>query len=407
MKKSSIMVTLLAGALVFASCDTDRDDNPVMQTPTEFTLNDIAFGETPIDLAASTSVELVAADQPAYGFPTDVTYGAQISLDQNWNDSASVYTIDGTTKNLVYNASTTEIDKGIMILGKYENDEDLNTSEPMAVYIRMSAKPTNMGDEATIYSNVKKINVYPYFMTLKPAEPDYWFLIGASIGDGKWTDTGSPETYLSLFPLSLVKGGTYDTKTGKGEFESTFYLAEGGEAKIKHYTNSWDFQWGWDGSNAVHNDGGSGNFTPTKGAGFYTIHYNSAAEEMTFTKSEKQDYPTYASIGLIGTLQGSDWDKDFEMMPATAAGANNHMWTAQVTIENEGEVFKFRANQSWDANWGYGTEDGDVNLYGFTTNGGKNIGIEPGQYTIYFNDIDGFFRVVPIGDKQKPEGATE
>lgn len=401
------MATLLVGALVFASCETDRDDNPVMQTPTEFTLNDIAFGETPIDLASSNSVELVAANQPAYGFPADVTYSAQISLDQKWGDSASVYTIDGSTKNLVYNVPAAEIDKGIMILGKYEEESALNTKDPMAVYVRMTAKPTNMGDEHTIYSNVRKINVFPYFMTLKPAEPDYWFLIGASIGDGKWTDKGDAATYLSMFPLGLVKGATYNEKTGKGEFETTFYMADGGEAKIKHYVDSWDFQWGWDGSKAVHNDGGSGNFTPTKGAGFYTIHYNSVSQEMTFTKADKQDYPAYASVSLIGTLEGSDWDKDIDMMPAKGAGENNHMWIAQVTIKNEGEVFKFRANHDWGTNWGYGAENGDVSLYGFTTNGGKNIGIEPGEYTIYFNDIDGFFRLVPIGDKHKPDGATE
>ena len=405
MKKISILATLLVGALVFASCETDRDDNPVMQSPTEFTLNNISFGETPIDLASSNTVELVAANQPDYGFPTDVTYSAQISLDQKWQDSASVYTIDGSTKNLVYNIPATEIDKGIMILGKYENAEDLNTNDPMAVYVRMSAKPTNMGSEYTIYSNVQKINVYPYFMTLKPAEPDYWFLIGANIGDGNWTNGKDGAAYLSHFPLGLIKDGTYDAKTGKGEFETTFYLAEDGEAKLKHYTDSWDFQWGWDGSKALLNDGGAGNFSPTDGAGFYTIHYNSAAETVTFTKAEKQDYPTYTSIGLIGI--GKDWDNDIEMTPAAGAGANNHLWTAQVTIEGEGEVFKFRADHSWDTSWGYGAEAGDVSLYGFSTDGGNDIGIEPGNYTIYFNDIDGFFRIVPVGDKHKPDGATE
>lgn len=403
MKKATIMAALLVGILGLASCETDRDDNPVMQMPTEFTLNDISFGETTIDLASSADVQLVAAAQPAYGFPADVTYGAQISLDQNWADSASVYTIDGSTKSLIFDVPAAEIDKGVMILGKYENAEDVKTDEPMAVYVRMTAKPTDMGAENTIYSNVKKINVYPYFMTLRPAEPDYWFLTGSCIGDGKWTFTRDARSYLSLFPMSLVKGAGYDAKTGKGDFETTFYLPDNGEAKLRYYADSWEFQWGWDGSKAVHNDGGSSNFKPDEGAGFYTIHYNSAAEEVTFTKAKKQDYPVYASIGLIGTIQGSNWEKDIEMTPATGAGANNHMWTAQVTIENKGEEFKFRANKSWDANWGYGATDGAVNLYGFATSGGKNIGIEPGTYTIYLNDIDGFFRIVPVGDKFVPK----
>lgn len=401
------MASLLAGVLFLASCETDRDDNPVMGSPKEFVLNEIAFGETPVALASSQSIELVAANQPAYGFPTDVTYGAQMSLNQKWEDSASVYTIDLTTKSLRYEATATEIDRGIMLLGNYTDASQLDPNKMLTVYLRMTARPTNMGTEHTIYSNVQKLNVYPYFMSLKAAEPDYWFLVGGSIGDGKWTNSGDASAYLSLFPLGLIKDGTYDAKTGKGEFETTLYLSETGSIKLKHYADSWDFQWGWGDGKGVHNDGGSSDYKPADGPGFYTVHYNSAKEDLTITKAEKQEYPTFTTVGIIGTIGDSDWKNDIEMSPAAGAGANNHLWTAQVSVGAEGAVFKFRANNDWGTNWGFGANDGDVNLYGFTTNGGKNIGIAAGEYTIYFNDIDGFFRIVPVGDKHKAKDATE
>ena len=83
------------------------------------------------------------------------------------------------------------------------------------------------------------------------------------------------------------------------------------------------------------------------------------------------------------------------MTPAKNQGTHNHMWTAQLTVTST-TAFKFRANHAWDTSWGYGSADGDINLYGITSSGGHNIGIAPGKYTVYLNDLDGFFRIVPF-----------
>ena len=44
--------------VAFTSCDSDRDSNPELLTPTEFTVNNPAVGDALVDLEKSKSVEL-------------------------------------------------------------------------------------------------------------------------------------------------------------------------------------------------------------------------------------------------------------------------------------------------------------------------------------------------------------
>lgn len=392
---------MMLGVFALSSCDSDRDDNPTLTVPSSFTLLQPTIGSAPLDLESSTSLALVAENQPAYGFPTQVTYTAQMSMTNNFTDSTQFYTFDASTTSTTLDVPTSEIDLGIMNLKDYTDASEVNTDSAQVVYLRMKANLANATSEATaVYSNVQQVNVYPYYIERTAAAPDYWFMTGGSILDGSWTNGKDAAAYLAQFPLSEVKDGTYDSKTGKGDFESIIYLPADGSIKLKHYVDSWNYQWGMNDGTLVENDGGSGNIVPTDGAGFYTIHYNNASNSLTFAKSEKQDYTTYSSISIIGI--GGDWNTDIDM----TTGASNHLWAAHLTV-TETTNFKFRANHAWDTNWGYGTEDGEVNLKGFGVGGGKNIGIEPGDYVIYLNDIDGFFRIVPIGEKTMPDGATE
>ena len=63
------------------------------------------------------------------------------------------------------------------------------------------------------------------------------------------------------------------------------------------------------------------------------------------------------------------------------------------------EQMKFKIAGSWDTNWGYGSEDGEVNTCGKCTAGGKNIGVAEGTWVIMFNDITGEFSIIPIKEK--------
>ena len=401
MKKLSIMASLLLGLVAFSACTTDRDDNPKMKTPTTFTLLNPVIGDNVVDLEHSKSITLKAASQPDYGFPAAVQYGVQMSLDNDWTvvedeeAAPKFYTIDGNSTSINFDVPAAEIDKGIMLIRNINDASEMPEGD-ITVYLRMFAQLVNDESGNMAYSNVVTVKVNPYYLERKAAEPVYWFLIGGCIGNGSWTNSNGDDAYLSIFPLSFIPEYEYDAKTGLGEIASTFYVPAGQGFKLKFYSNSWDEQWGSDGADGfVKNDGGSKDIKVAE-SGYYKLTYNTKADKITL---EKVDAPaanyTVTMIGFNG-----DWENDVDMAPANGAGENNHMWTAQVEITEKTE-FKFRANHAWVVNWGYGAADGEVNLYGFGTNGGKNIGIEPGKYTIYFNDIDGFFRILPVGEKQK------
>ena len=76
MKKLSILASLLIGLTVFTACDSDRDDNPTLLSPTTFTMNTPAIGDNTVDLITSNSVELKASQQLSYmehRFPSTAT----------------------------------------------------------------------------------------------------------------------------------------------------------------------------------------------------------------------------------------------------------------------------------------------------------------------------------------------
>lgn len=381
------------GLALFASCDSDRDDNPVIGSATSFTLNQPAIGQQVVDLASSSALELKAASQPDYGFPAQVNYSVQMSLTNNFTDSTAFYDVDYSTNALTLTAPTADIDKGIMQLMGAPEEDAVKADSAITLYLRLKAKlNSDATGTSTVYSNVQSIQAYPYWQSLVPAEPVFWYMTGNCFGDGAWTN-GS---LLDNIPMGEVKGAAYDAK-GLGDTESIIYLPATAAFKLKGSAKNWDTQWGLSDGNLVKNNGNSKDIVPTDGAGYYVLHYNTADDKVTLAKSEKQDYPVYTTVSLIGTLQGTSWDKDIEMTPVNGvAGEHNHIWYAEINITAEGEVFKFRANNAWDANWGYGSADGEINTKGFGTNNGKNIGLKPGKYAVYLNDIDGFYRMIPV-----------
>ena len=391
MKKLSIMASLLMGLAVLTSCETDHNDNPTLQQPSSFTMNAPALGNAVIDLKNTSAVELVAQQQPDYGFPTYVTYGAQMSLNQNWNDSASVYNIDASSSSTKLTISGAEIDRGIMTLAGYENETQVDKFKAMSIFVRMTAKPLNMDATNTIYSNVFEMKAYPYYLELSNEPIHLWWLIGDCIGNGAWKKDGSADSYLSVFPLTPEKDFEFSKKTGNGEFQTTIYVpADQGFKIVADISSDWTEQWGEKDGAFVKNDGGSSDIK--REAGFYTITLNTIDDKLTVEKTDISP-DAYTAVSIIGAF--NDWADatEIDMAPANGAGENNHMWTATVTF-SEDTQFKFRANHAWSVNWGFGAEDGEINDCGFGEGNGKNIGIEAGTYTMYLNDIDGYFRII-------------
>lgn len=240
-----------------------------------------------------------------------------------------------------------------------------------------------------VVSNVIKLSVNPYYIELKDAAPIMWYLVGDNFGDGAWSDKPGE----SSFPMFIQSGYTYDKATGAGEITYLNYFTTD-SWKIQPTDFNWDYGFMGSGSanEAVYRNGGGDNGNIwCDPAGYYLVTIHTGQNTC---KIEPQDISpaVYSQICITGDF--NDWT-DADMTSVNKSG-ENHVWSYVLTV-NEGEVkqIKFKIPGSWDTNWGYGTDDGEVNICGKGTNGGKNIGVAEGTWVIMFNDITGEFSIVP------------
>lgn len=391
MKKIKIMAMLLLGLGLFTACETDRDDNPVLRTPDGFELYAPAMSGVTIDLENSNVIELKAASRPDYGAPVQVTMGAQIALVENASEG-EIHQLEPTTTDITYQVTAAEINKAILEMKQIENEADF-VAEEMPLWIRMTAQlADDVEGKNRVYSNWQKLTVLPYFVPMVDEEPIYWWLIGACIGDGSWNNSKDESGKWACFPIPLMKEYEY-AADGTGHIAATVYLYDGAGFKIIQTLGDWNVQVGMTGGEFAYNDGGSGNIEATDGPGFYRLEFDTKEEKVVSFEKLEVSSSAYSTVSVIGL--NDDWETDIDMIPAAGAGENNHMWTTVISVDQTTQ-FKMRANHDWGTNWGYGSEDGELNAYGFATNGGKNIGIEAGKWAIYLDDITGFYRVVAV-----------
>ena len=104
------------------------------------------------------------------------------------------------------------------------------------------------------------------------------------------------------------------------------------------------------------------------------------------TDIQKDDKGT---IGIVGDF--NNWENDVVMKSAsTAANMKKHVWTADLSLENN-TTLKFRADKKWDGyNWG----SKSVSPYGIAKQGGDNITVKKGNYRVFFNDLTGEYNFV-------------
>jgi len=402
MKKSYICAALLLfGALAFTSCSDDRDSNPVLYSEVAtFQLNTPAVGEAEIDMAKTSSVDLTWS-QPQFtnpNAPVAAKYEVEISSTgkfakqyvdaEDADNTGADYMKLGDIINSCKTSLTSDlISKNLQIL----NDWDETTLPSAATaYFRVRAylEDQALNVVSSVYSSVVKLNVIPAYVELRNADPEFWWLIGGDICDGKW---GS-DVAASVIPLQVVDGAVYDKKTGQGEISWTGYLAGNGFKLRGSMTDGWATQWGQGDAfgSYVKNDGGSANIT-VPAAGYYTVTLNTATDVLSIT--EYTETPkTFTSMCVSGSM--NEWG-DEPMSPAfTYTGAINHDWYITMTFDGNTE-FKFKEAGSWDYNTGgplNTMNNGDC--YGYGTNNGSNMKPEAGKYLIIYNDITRYYRLI-------------
>lgn len=417
MKNKYIIGALLVGIIsLFASCSDDNDSNPTLIQPKEFVLNTPAYANATIDLEKSTGLELTWS-QPKYtadNAPINATYEVQVSptnsftvstdeaaADESGEKVPDYAVLSNTTQKCNISASAEEMDKALVKILKWTEG---NVPAEQEMYVRVNAYILEGTSRLNpVASNSVKLNVKPYYIELKDAVPTMWYLVGNMFG-AKWAE--DKNIGVDALPMFLKPNFSYDKKTGAGEIEYTNYFltgdyndkaeCDGAGFKILPASFNWDYSMNADGAKGtiIYRNGGSdGGHIVAPEAGYYTITLNTADNTAKMEKYEGavNDYDT---IQISGSF--NDWT-DTAMLPYNTEGVRNHAWYYVMDVPaGDTAQFKFKIAGSWETSWGYGAEDGAINMYGKCESGGKNIGLAEGKYVISFNDITGAFSIVKL-----------
>lgn len=407
----SFALMLLGGAALLTSCSEDRDSNPTLLQPTDFVLNETNWRGGVVELENTKDSLILNWSAPQYATdnaPVIVSYSVDFSPKGTFekaydgsaddNTGADYVTLGKPTNKCSIKFGAKELNAAFMQIFNWKSAAEVPSSAKCA--FRVNAKVIKSTSEALnpVTSNLVNITVLPYYMLLKAADPEIWYLLGSDIADGSWGDVIGEK----CIPMQTIENESYDSQTGKGKIQWIGYLAGGGFKLRGSLTDGWATQWGQGAAfgDFVKNDGGSGNIT-VPAAGVYTITLETNKDVLTIEPYDGT--PTvFDGMAIAGGMTSdpnySAWS-DIAMIPCSTAG-ENHDWYVIYEF-NEGDEFKVKQAGSWDYNRGgvfVGYGEGSAYVYG-VQNGPNLVVPENGKYMVLFNDITGYVRFI----KQKDE----
>lgn len=387
-------------AATLTACSDDNDSNPSLIQPTGFTLNTPAYVNETVDLESTSELKL-SWSQPQYtsdNAPLPVTYEIQVSptnsftvstdqaaADESGATVADYAALTRTTTKCDYTLVPADLDKALVQIKKWTVNE---VPDVQTAFIRINAFINENGTRLnSVVSNAIELKFNPYYIELKDAAPIMWYLVGDDILDGLWSNNPG----VSSLPMMIQSDFAYDKATGTGEITYLNYITNKGW-KIQPADFDWNlgFMSGGSANTAVFRNGGAdGGNIWCDPEGYYLVTVNTATNECSIVKQDITP-KVYSQICMAGSF--NEW-ADANMTPANKSG-ENHVWTYVMDVPaGETVQMKFKIAGSWDTNWGYGSEDGEVNTIGKGTGGGKNIGVAEGTWIIVFNDITGEFNI--------------
>ena len=395
--KSTILMAA-AGLLLFTSCKDDNESNPVLTQPTAFVLNNIDVTGN-VDLEKSTSVTLTwsqptpyndynTAMVPTYTIEVSPTGSFNQAFDVNAEDNtgADFFALDETYSNGLGAEVNTETLNRMLLQLLGWTEATVPATQQVSFRVKSAVRDASFREYYPIYSNVINLTTVPYYVELKPADPEIWWLIGADIADGSWGgDMGK-----CVIPMQTIDGAEYDKKTGQGEIQWIGYLGGNGFKLRGALDDGWASQWGQGDAfgSYVKNDGGSGNITVPE-AGLYKVTLNTKDDKLTIDAYDGEA-PVFSGMAISGSF--NDWG-DTPMTPCST-GWENHDW--YITYEfATGDEVKIRQADSWDFNKGGAFINYSQGMYVYGVGNGANLVIaEAGTYMIIFNDITGYIRFI-------------
>jgi hypothetical protein len=395
--KSTILMAVV-GLSLFTSCKDDNESNPTLIQPASFVVNNPAIGSANLDLAKSTSVNLTWS-QPTFtnfGAPVIPTYTVQISPSGSFNKQFDANLEDNTGADFISLAetyssgsadiNTATVNRALLEMMGWSSEAEVPALLPLSIRVKAAVQDASFNEYYPIYSNIIALNTIPYYIELKPADPEIWWLIGADISDGSWgSDIGK-----SVIPMQTIDGFAYDSKTGQGEIQWIGYLGGNGFKLRGALDDGWASQWGQGDSfgSFVKNDGGSGNITVPE-AGIYTVSLNTIDDKLSIEPYDGS-VSVFSGMAIAGSF--NDWG-DTDMTPCST-GWENHDWYIVTTLDAGAEI-KIKEAGSWDYNRGGSFVTYGDGMYVYGVQNGDNLVIpETATYMILFNDITGYIRFI-------------
>ncbi len=293
--KSTLLLALGLGFM--ASCESDNDSNPVLQSPTVFVLNNPVMADQPLDMANCKNLEL-SCSQPDYGFPVSTTYKVQMSLNA---DMSGLVELDESFTNSKINADAALIAPTLtnMLVEAGKSEADFPISD-LAVYFRVrayvSADGSNAIEGTEILSNIVSLNKVHLAFSLPPVNlPEKLYLIGDFCGwnwDACLTMTpvnGTDNVFWSMVYIS-TSGVKFNTATAWN----------GGEVGFAGINVGGDL--------AGEIVEGGGNIASTNG-GWYLMIVTASISGRDIIYDVQFNKP---EVYLIGATVGGKWD---ELLP--------------------------------------------------------------------------------------------
>lgn len=375
MKKISIFLLILVSAFTFKACSSDDEVVFVAQPADGITFTN-TFASNYI-LTQSTLTNIAARfvwSEVDYKVPTNENYELQGDI----VDTFEAPTLFGSTpeNNL---AITVQQLWDLAEKAGLDNDPATEAPNTGALYFRVVASAGTQ-NEMKVVSKTQVLNVVLAEASTGEVTYTYFYMVGDVTAAG-WSNNAN-NTPLFRDPANE------DIYYFSGRFAGSA-STEG--FKLLEMLGKWQPQWGVDESgnfsNSIILGGDPKAFAVTEDA-YYNFSINT--KDMTFTleKTDASTAPTYTTIGLIGSATPTGWDADTDLTQSTF---NPHIWYIENVSLIDGEI-KFRANNDWAVSWG---SDTPLTGQGSTAGGSPNIPATEGTYTIWFNDLDGRYLLIP------------
>ncbi|GHV04335.1 outer membrane protein SusE [Bacteroidia bacterium] len=312
MKKLNNILGIFCCMFALLSCDSDRDSNPVLQTPTSFVLNVPPYATAVYDLKNSETLELTTS-QPDFGFTAATSYSVQIStkgsFDEATGDVPNYVTLPTAYTTARMDVDATELAVAIVGLLGITDEADYPIM-PIKLYIRLKASPTASKNMEVLSNIIELPQILGYFALDAMTLPENMYIIG-SINDWNWANS-----------YAMIQ-----THSNPGKLWSVQYFPAG--AEIKFNSNQ-----AWDGGDigyaedcfsqssiALAGLDDSGGNIKINNAGWYIVVVTATVEGRSY-KYNIEFLPP--NVYLFGGTNGGDWEaKEANLFTVPADGTGD------------------------------------------------------------------------------------